>query len=164
MKKYTSVVWKVPKAKLIKIVNRSITFTEVLLKCGLTNKGGNIITLRRRLLKEHINFSHIPTGRGHAKGRYLGGGARPTSLTKILVKESTFSRNHLKARLLKEKYLIEKCAICGMGPVWNKQKLSLQLDHVNSKFNDNRLVNLRLLCPNCHTQTEHFAGRNSGIV
>ena len=56
-----------------------------------------------------------------------------------------------------------KCAICGNNGIWNNQKLVLQLDHKNGDNTDNRLSNLRLLCPNCHSQTDTFSGRNIKI-
>ena len=52
------------------------------------------------------------------------------------------------------------CGICGLGPEWNGMVLVLQIDHINGDSTDSRLENLRFLCPNCHSQTETFAGRN----
>jgi Zn finger protein HypA/HybF involved in hydrogenase expression len=69
------------------------------------------------------------------------------------------SRSHLKRRLIREHRLEAKCNECGIAD-WNNKPLSLQLDHINGQAKDNRLENLRLLCPNCHSQTETFAGRN----
>jgi len=53
------------------------------------------------------------------------------------------------------------CAVCGNTGQWQGRPLTLQLDHANGKYDDNRLENLRWLCPNCHSQTETFAGRGS---
>jgi len=80
-------------------------------------------------------------------------------LEKILVENSSFSRSHLKKRLIKNGLLEKKCQICGMEPTWNNNPLSLVLDHINGVNNDNRIENLRLLCPNCNSQTSTFAGR-----
>lgn len=73
----------------------------------------------------------------------------------------TFSQVlRLKARLIREGVLPNVCAECGLGPQWNGLPLVLVLDHINGVNDDNRLENLRLLCPNCNSQTETFAGRN----
>jgi hypothetical protein len=54
------------------------------------------------------------------------------------------------------------CSVCDQSPTWNNQPLVLQIDHINGDAADNRLENLRFLCPNCHSQTDTFAGRNCG--
>lgn len=56
----------------------------------------------------------------------------------------------------------EKCQICNLGTVWNGSYLCLQIDHINGINKDNRLENLRWICPNCHSQTSTFTGRNIG--
>jgi len=71
------------------------------------------------------------------------------------------SNGNLKIKLLKEEGLINKCAICSMLPIWNNKPITLQLDHINGINTDNRLENLRLLCPNCHSQTDTYTGRNT---
>ncbi|MBQ4060579.1 MAG: HNH endonuclease [Bacilli bacterium] len=82
-------------------------------------------------------------------------------LEDILIENSTYKNiSRLKERLVKEGKLEYKCAICGNTGEWNKKILILQLDHINGKHNDHRLINLRFLCPNCHSQTENFSGRN----
>lgn len=69
------------------------------------------------------------------------------------------SRTHLKGRLIKEGLLKEKCSVCGIVD-WMGRPLSLHLDHINGKPKDNRIENLRLICPNCHSQTETYSGKN----
>lgn len=68
--------------------------------------------------------------------------------------------NGLKERLLAEGAFLEACAGCGIGPEWNGRPLTLHLDHINGDPTDNRLNNLRLLCPNCHNQTPTFGRGN----
>lgn len=74
-------------------------------------------------------------------------------------KHPTYSTDKLKKRLLKEKILDEKCTFCGISNVWNDRPLILQLDHINGDGRDHRLENLRILCPNCHSQTETWCNR-----
>jgi len=68
-------------------------------------------------------------------------------------------RGHVKQRLIKLGLKEDRCEICGISD-WLGAPLSLPLHHVNGDRHDNRLENLQLLCPNCHSQTENFAGRN----
>lgn len=83
-----------------------------------------------------------------------------TSLSAVLIENSSYNRRHLKQRLIKEKLLEYKCVKCGNIGEWEGSKLTLQLEHRNGVNNDNRLFNLCFLCPNCHSQTPTFSGRN----
>ena len=67
----------------------------------------------------------------------------------------------LKIRLINEGKLEEKCDNCGLD-AWLQNDVPLELDHVNGDHNDNRLRNLRLLCPNCHAQTENYRVKKPG--
>lgn len=70
------------------------------------------------------------------------------------------ARGHLKIRLLSAGLLKKACYECALT-TWQSKPLTLQLDHINGVKKDNRLENLRLLCPNCHSQTATFSGRNA---
>ena len=81
-------------------------------------------------------------------------------LDDILIVGSSYNRGHLKQRLLDEKLLKNKCYVCDLDPIWNNMVLVLRLDHINGIYNDCRLENLRMICPNCDSQTETYSGRN----
>ena len=76
-----------------------------------------------------------------------------------LVSGRNTCRTHLKRRLLTEGLKENRCEACGLTE-WLGRSLSMALHHLNGDGRDNRLENLQLLCPNCHSQTDNFSGRN----
>lgn len=86
--------------------------------------------------------------------------ANEISVKKVFVKNSTFTKSHLKEKILKYELLKHICSECEIGLEWNGKRLTLQVDHINGQNNDHRLENLRFLCPNCHSQTPTYAGAN----
>lgn len=85
---------------------------------------------------------------------------RRTPDADVFCEDSTFlDKYRLKCRFLEATNAPNECALCGLGPAWNGSPLTLQLDHVNGNNTDHRLENLRLLCPNCHSQTPTYAGK-----
>lgn len=69
-----------------------------------------------------------------------------------------------KKQLFSSGLLISKCFICGIDPFWNNGYLQLQVDHIDGNPENNSLINLRAICPNCHSQTPTYGGRNKGRV
>jgi ribosomal protein S27AE len=92
-------------------------------------------------------------GRGEIKPRLQG------MPIEELLASSRRSRGHVKVRLLRAGVLKNECARCGLTE-WEGARLSMHLDHINGVRNDHRLENLRMLCPNCHSQTPTYGGRN----
>lgn len=77
-----------------------------------------------------------------------------------LTEKSKVNRTTLKGRLMRSGLLRNECYECHLGPEWNGLKLMMVLDHINGISDDYRIENLRLLCPNCNSQTATFSGRN----
>ena len=154
-RKKTSPIWKLPKKDFEKLIQKSNSIGEVLAFFGMKNHGSNFRTFQRRCLEQNIDYSKF-------KGNRCNGNRIQSQipLEDVLVENSSYSRYSLKKRLIENKILENKCDICGQLPCWNGQSLIMILDHINGINNDNRLDNLRLLCPNCNTQVPTFAGKN----
>lgn len=153
MNKRSHPIWIVKKDKLSKIIKKSNTFSEAFYLLKVSNKGNNTKRLKKRLLEDNISYTHFKSRKEYSK-------KFAPDLKLCLIKNSTYNRKSLKRRLIEENILENKCLWCGLTNIWNNKTLYLTLDHINGIKNDNRLENLRLLCPNCHSQTVTFAGRN----
>lgn len=91
--------------------------------------------------------------------KFFGGGRPAFSLLEDLERNS-YKAERIKRKLVQEGYLENICGICRMPPEWNGKPLVFHLDHINGIHTDNRIENFRLMCPNCHSQTETFSWRN----
>lgn len=89
----------------------------------------------------------------------MGYAAKPLDL--ILTTNSSYQSNKLRIRLINEGYMEARCSICLLTD-WQSKPIPLELDHVDGDNTNNMLVNLRLLCPNCHAQTDNYRGKNWG--
>lgn len=154
-----SVVWSMPTEELRELVKNSKTFGDVLKVFNLANKGGNHNTLKRRLDEENIDYSHIPLGLDANKGRVFN--VKPIDYCELFRENSPHSRSTVKKYIINNNLLPYRCSCCGLGGEWNGKKIVLVLDHINGTSNDHRLENLRFLCPNCNSQQNTFAGRNT---
>lgn len=156
-----SIVYKVDDATFSAAVKSSASVRQVLLTLNLNETGSAYRVFKKRIKILGLDTSHF-VGQGHLKGK-THNWANRIPLKKILIKNSSYNNTHsLKTRLIKEGLLRHECYECGAPPLWNGKPLVLQLDHINGQYNDNRIINLRILCPNCHSQTETFAGKNTG--
>ena len=143
------------------LIDSSKTWIELCDKLGYSKTGDNINGLKEYLKEKNINFTHLPIGnQWQSSDAFKNLDRQKKPLEQLLNTHSKIDRGSLKNRLIKENKLANICASCKMEPIWNGQSLQLQLDHINGVNDDNRLENLRLLCPNCHSQTITYAGRN----
>ena len=104
----------------------------------------------------HFGFSRKTFNDARLRGAVT---TRPQAMPVGVLLAAPRNRGHLKRRLIRMGLKEERCEICGISD-WLDAPLSLALHHVNGDGKDNRLENLQLLCPNCHSQTDNFAGRN----
>jgi len=85
------------------------------------------------------------------------------SLDEVLVENSNYSRGKLKQRLYEEGLKQPRCELCGQGELWQGRRMSLILDHANGVRDDNRLENLRIVCPNCAATLDTHCGRTLAL-
>ena len=150
-----SKVYSISDEDFIKLVKSKNTYSDILRALGLKTHGGSSTDiLKRRIQELNCSIEHFNCNKTYSTNtRY--------TLDEILIENSTYSSiSRLKIRLINENRMKYQCAICGNTGEWLGQKLVLQLDHINGIHNDHRIENLRFLCPNCHSMTSTYAGKN----
>lgn len=146
------------KEELQNIVKESNSLADILRKLNLYVSSGNYRPLKIRLENDNIDYSHIKLGLNANKGKkFLN---KTTPLSELLIDNSTKYNSQLKKKLLDNNILKNECILCGLGPKWQGNILTLQLDHIDGNSRNNILENLRILCPNCHTQTSTYGSKN----
>ena len=141
-------------------VAKSTSVAGVLRCLDVTVSGWNSRRVHLQVAMDRLDTSHW-LGQAYLRGE-THGYSKSTPLAEILVEHSTYANTgQLKRRLVAGGLLRDACYECGITE-WRGRKLALQLDHVNGVGDDHRLENLRLLCPNCHSQTATYRGRNRG--
>jgi len=146
----------VPDADIKAAVAECLSVMGVCRKVGLCETGFGHAKMKQRIQELGLDTSHF----GSRHVRVLGNAGSKQLLDLLLTDNSVRASSNLKRRLVNEGRLVEVCALCGVSPIWQGRPLVLHLDHINGCHKDNRLENLRLLCPNCHSQTSTYAGRN----
>lgn len=157
-RKRRSPIWLMSVEEFEQLVKQSSSLREILNHFGFGYGGNSFEILKKRIKEEGIDASHLQITAEKRTAAAINFNTIP--LEEILVENSTYtSTQHLKKRLLKERLLENKCSECDLGPIWNNKPISLQLEHKNGIRNDHRIENLTILCPNCHSQTDTFAGK-----
>lgn len=143
---------------LIHAIQNSFSIRQVLQKLSLVEAGGNYQQVQKRIKELGLDISHF-TGKGWNKNLKF----QPFSITPladILRKDSSFQSFKLKNRLFRARLKKPKCEICGWSEKSSDGRIPVELDHINGDRFDNRIQNLRILCPNCHSLQPTHRGKN----
>nr|WP_298556569.1 HNH endonuclease signature motif containing protein [uncultured Streptomyces sp.] len=143
--------WPTPE-ELRAVVAASFSLAEVLRRLGRPDSGGQRAALRRRITQERLDTVHF-LGQAHNRGKP---GTIPAKRPEeILVQHDGKRRTTtvLLRRALSSVGVPEQCVRCGIGPEWLGKPMTLEVDHINGDWSDDRRENLQLLCPNCHAIT-----------
>lgn len=143
---------------LITAVNSSLSIRQVIKALGLVPAGGNYTQVKRYINELDLDTSHFK-GQGWSKNLKVQR-RKPKPLDEILTKNSRYQSYKLKKRLFKAKLKKPVCEECGWAKCSEDGRIPVELDHVNGDRFDNRLENLRILCPNCHSLKSTHRGRN----
>ena len=144
----SAIIDKYTPEQLQKIVSQSFSYKEVIQKLGYsTVSGANNITLKNRLELYNIDTSHFYTNQN-------SNAPIVRNESNVFIENSTASQKVLRHWYKKGEYTPYICSICGLEPFWQGKELTLILDHINGSNHDDRLENLRWVCPNCNQQLE----------
>ncbi|MFF9309700.1 HNH endonuclease signature motif containing protein [Streptomyces sp. NPDC014748] len=144
-------------------VAASTSVRGVLRHLGLELVGGHHTHISRKIKAYGIDTSHFTQS---VRTERMRTNQRRRSAEEILVRDTSVHAARVPSarlkRALAELGVEERCVLCGTGPVWRGEPLPLEVDHINGDWRDNRIANLRLLCPNCHSTTDTYRGRGKG--
>ena len=162
---------KYTKEWLEELCKNSYSLAEVLRKAGRKPGGGSQTTLKKKIEEFNIDTSHF-TGQLWNKGKTKENDERIAqqssnqekySLEEIFIENSPVTQKVMRGYVERHNLLEYKCVNCGCDGNWQGGLISLEIDHINGNNKDNRLSNLRYLCPNCHALTETYRGRNKAL-
>lgn len=148
-----SKIYQIEEEQFIEIVKNSYSKNECLRKIGLSHGRSQNDILDKRISELNISTDHF---------KYLGGKSQKVYTFEDIFKENSEYTNlgRIKEKILDNKLMEYKCAICGNEGEWLGKPLILQLDHIDGNHTNHSLNNLRFLCPNCHTQTATYGSKS----
>ena len=145
---------KYSEEQLRKAVKNTASMRQALQMLNVAPYGGNYDVLRKAIRHFRLDTSHF-TGQAWNKGKMI---PPRRSIENYLNNTLPIQSHKLRNRLLREGVFVHRCSHC-RNTRWLDQPIPLELDHVNGNNKDNRLKNLRLLCPNCHALTPTYRNK-----
>lgn len=143
-------------------VKDSGSYRQVIFKLQLIPAGGNYTHIARKVEELNLDISHFH-GKGWNRGWHFDPRKPETPIEEWLVVGSTVQSFTLKKRLFKSGSKKPRCEICDWSKMSPDGRIPVELDHINGIKNDNRLENLRILCPNCHSLQPTHRGKNKKV-
>lgn len=134
-------------------VINNVNYSDVLRTLGIPIRGNNLTTLKHKIKLYDINTSHF-TGKREVYGIF---NRTYRKAEEYLNSDKYITASNLKEKLILEGYKENKCEICGISE-WQGKPINCQLHHIDGNHNNNKLENLQILCPNCHSQTDNYCG------
>lgn len=150
-------IYDLSDAKFSDLIKQSQSRSDFFRRVGTPARGGKFKTLNDRIKKLNLDISHFKSA---SEITYENTKLSKEQVLEKCATNSKISSSSLKRLLLREGILKNICSECGQGPTWNNKPLILQLDHIDGNSMNNELINLRILCPHCHSQTDTFSGKN----
>lgn len=143
-------------------IEASTTLAEALKRMGVSTSSFNYQQIRKYSIIHGVSIEHLQHAGivGTTRAAQQRAKLRRISHDEMFKEHSTTDRSVVRRRILSQQLIPYVCGECDIGPEWKGKTLVLHLEHRNGVGTDNRLQNLCFLCPNCHSQTETYAGRN----
>lgn len=149
---------------LSELCKDSYSYAEVLKKAGRKQGGGTQATLRKKIEEWNIDISHFTGQNWHSSPNQPKQKSREKyTLKEVFIKDSPVTQKVLRGYVERHQVIEYKCQTCGCDGHWQEGTISLEIDHINGDNRDNRIENLRYLCPNCHALTETYRGKNKAL-
>ncbi|MFF5967328.1 HNH endonuclease signature motif containing protein [Streptomyces collinus] len=144
-------------------VSASSSVNDVLRSLGLELVGGHHTHISRRIKAYGIDISHFVPSVRTEKMRH---NQRRRTAEEILIEDTSMHPRRVPSarlrRAMRELGIEERCAMCGIGAAWLGEPMPLEVDHIDGDWRNNRVENVRFLCPNCHSTTDSYRGRGTG--
>lgn len=161
--KKRSPIWKIEKDKLQNLFDTSFSIKEILQKVDIRPHSHNYDYINKIVEDLNISTDKFKINQKIKKSEFLENVRSKRKIEDIFCENSECGQRTVKNYILKNKVIPYKCSKCDNEGVWLNEPISLQLDHINGMHDDNRIENLRFLCPNCHTQTDTFGTKRFKI-